>query len=190
MSDEAKSGTSLMAVSENHHLERRSSKLVRRGLDHIARIGSQSPSTTPIKYGAAHLSETEITHRLEKFAEFLDDVEVQASRDKSWKARRASDPLYQQLSYQQRKANRLSLYEIFLRKGMQGLQEHFELVRSTAEVGEAFSALNRAVGRRYPFDNDLSLVARARALEHERQCDIAGDLLRQSKTPDEKKRDR
>lgn len=183
-------GTSSLVIVEDLRLKRRPTNLVMRGLAQIARMGPQVQTSTHKKDSDARLSEREITHRLRMFAEFLDDVEVQASRDINWKAARHSDPFYREFSYQQRKATRLSLYEIFLRKGMKGLQEHFEIVRSTVKEGEAFSALNRAVGRRYPFDNDLSLSARSRALEGERQRDIAGDLLRQSKSQDAKKRDR
>jgi|GEM_PF-2409672 len=74
-------------------------------------------------------SETEIAQQLKDMAQYLDEVADQANNDKQWAAARANDPLYQHTTFEQRKANRLSVYEAFLRKGKDGIREHLDRVQ-------------------------------------------------------------
>jgi tetratricopeptide (TPR) repeat protein len=120
MSDNKKNDA--LITSEDHSVRLRSSSLVRRGLDQIAKA---NPSEQEDNQDAApRISEAEITEQLEGFGEHLDEVEEQANSDEHWRRARANSPLYQETTYEQRKANGLSAYEAFLRKGKEGIREH------------------------------------------------------------------
>lgn len=92
-----------------------------------------------------HFSETEIARQLKDMAQYLDDVEEQANSDKQWKAARANDPLYQQTTFEHRKANRLKAYEAFLRKGKEGIREHLDRVRMQRNQSESPASSQRGV---------------------------------------------
>lgn len=109
-------------------------------LDDIANMKPLVPVNEQYEEDSPQFSETEIGQQLKDFAQHLDEVEERANGDERWRAARANDPMYQETTYEQRKANRLAGYEAFLRKGEQGIREHLKKVRLERQAVEDHSS--------------------------------------------------
>ena len=90
----------------------------------------------------AGFSEQHIAKLLEKFARHLDHVEQQANQNDQWRAARAKSSLYQQRTFEERKATQLAAFEAYLREGKQGLKNAIEW-KKAVEVLEELQDLRK-----------------------------------------------